>query len=35
MLKNVKHTNFHDKFDLLEEFTIIGRDSIISLKGNL
>ena len=33
-LKNVKYTIFHENLTVLEEFSIIGRESIISIKGN-
>ena len=34
MLKDVKYTIFHENLTFLDEFTIIGRESIISLEGN-
>ena len=35
MLKHVKYTNFNENLTFLEEFTIIGKESILSMKGNL
>ena len=35
MLKYVENSIFHKNLTISEEFTIIGRESIVSMKGNL
>ena len=35
MLKHVKNTDFYENLSFSEEFTIIGRESIVSMKDNL
>ena len=35
MLEHIEYTILHENFKFLENFTIIGRESIKSMKGNL
>ena len=35
MLKHTEFTIFHENLTFLEEITIIGRESIVSMKENL